>query len=100
MKKLIIGFITLLLISLGVFLSYSVSKERAERIAHESKIPISPLKGKLIVFIDNEFLPCWVFRGEHENAMTGATFDVYVSLFGRVLKGPPRGTTRGHPKGT
>ena len=79
----------ILLIALGVFSSYSVSKGRAERIAQASKMPISPLKGGLIVLVDDEFLPCWVFRGEYENAMTGATFDVYVSLFGRVLKGPP-----------
>jgi hypothetical protein len=45
-----------LLIALGVFSSYSVSKGLAERIAQVSRMPISPLKGRLIVLIDDEFL--------------------------------------------
>jgi hypothetical protein len=90
MKKAIIAVsLAALIIVLGAILSYSVSKVHANRIVRESKMPVSPLKGRLIVFIDDEFLPCWLFRGEFENAMTGATFDVHVSLFGRVLKSPP-----------
>lgn len=69
----------------GISLSYSVSKRRAQAIAEFSKGPISPLKGQLVLFIGDDFVPCWIFRGEYNDVMTGATFDVFVSLFGNVL---------------
>ena len=46
------------------------------------------MKGHLILFVDGEFDPCWIFMGEHQTALTGGTFDVYVSLFGKVIDTP------------
>lgn len=89
MKKVILCFFILFaIVAGGSLLSYSASKSRAEIIAQNFRVPISPLEGHLVLFIDNEFSPCWIFIGEFESAITGATFDVYVSLFGKVLKVP------------
>ncbi|GBC59963.1 hypothetical protein DENIS_0905 [Desulfonema ishimotonii] len=89
MKKIIILYLLLIIIG-GILISYSVSKERAENIVRNYEEPISPLKGQLIIFIGDKFSPCWLFRGEHKHALTGATFDVYVSMSGRVFKIPPK----------
>ena len=88
-RKILIVCCILVFILVGGFsLSYSTSKRRAETIALGSKAPISPLEGQLVLFIGDDFIPCWVFRGEYKYAITGATFDVYVSIFGRVFKKP------------
>ena len=81
----------LVIVVAGVFLSYSVSKEQAEEVAQRHQGSVSPLKGQLVLFIGDDFSPCWVFRGEYEDALTGATFDVYVSVFGRIIRAPSKG---------
>lgn len=88
-KRIIVSCSVLLLIIIGGgILSYSISKKRAECVVQKyPELSISPLKGRLILFIDDEWRPCWLFIGEYNNVLTGMTFDVYVSLFGRVL--PP-----------
>ncbi len=89
MKKVTFCFLILLLIIItGAFCSYSVSKKRAQVIAQNSHLPLSPLKGHLILFVGDEFRPCWIFMGEHKYLLTGGTFDVYVSLFGNVIETP------------
>lgn len=91
MKKYIIYFICLFFLILGgAFLSYSKALKSAKNISQYDSEQISPLKGNLILFINDEFSPCWIFRGEYKYLMTGATFDVHVSLFGHVFKEPPK----------
>lgn len=68
------------------YISYSVSRVRAEAIARPYAKSISPLRGQLILFIDNQFNPCWLFRAKYNEALTGATFDVYMSIFGTQIK--------------
>jgi len=88
-KKILLSFIVLLFMITGsVLISYSVSKSRAETIAQNYRVPISPLEGRLIIFMDSKLKPCWIFVGEYEGAISGATFDVYMSFFGEVLNAP------------
>ncbi len=90
-KRIAIACCCLFLIIIGgIFLSYSISKERAENFAQRyHELSISPLKGRLILFIGGEFRSCWLFSGEYNDELTGMTFDVFVSFFGRVLKPYP-----------
>ena len=80
----------LLIVIVGLLISYFIAKHSAEKITHEYKYSISPLKGQLVLFIDDSFSPCWVFRGEYENALTGVTFDVFVSIFGKIILVPKK----------
>ena len=97
MKKVILYFLILLLVVIiGMFCSYSVSKRRAEVVARNSHLPLSPLKGRLILFVGSEFHPCWIFMAEHQHLLTGGTFDIYVSLFGNVVN-TPEGRTKPRP---
>jgi hypothetical protein len=84
----VVACIVLFLAAIGVFLSYTTSKDKAVEIARSQSVQISPLEGNLVLFIGNKFSPCWLFRGENEKALTGATFDVYVPFFGRVIDTP------------
>ena len=68
--------------------SYLVAKNSANNVALAYEGSLSPLKGQLVLFGDDPLTPCWVFRAEYGNVITGATFDVYVSFFGKVLKKP------------
>jgi len=87
-KKIVAIFTVLSLVAIGAFLSYTTSKEKAAELARNQSVQISPLKGNLVLIIGDKFSPCWLFRGENEKALSGATFDVYVSLFGRVINTP------------
>jgi hypothetical protein len=68
--------------------SFLISQNTAEKIRKNLNNEVSHLKGQLVLFQNDSFNPCWVFRGEYALVMTGATFDVYVSLTGDVLKVP------------
>jgi hypothetical protein len=90
MKKIIlysILFFAVVLAGLGT--SYLIAKRSAEKIRESYAGEVSQLKGHLIIFHANKLVaPYWVFRGEYANLMTGATFDVYVSLLGNVQTVP------------
>lgn len=89
MKRTIIYCILFVAIVFSTGLSsFLVAKNRADNVAIAFEGSLSPLKGQLVIFGDDPLFPCWVFRGEYSNVMTGATFDVYVSFFGKVLKKP------------
>jgi len=90
MKKLTVGCLLILSIAGGSFISYAISKGRAEQVAESFPGTLSPLNTHLVLYGDPELTPCWVFSAEYDNAYTGATFDVYVSFFGKVLKIPPK----------
>ena len=93
MKKLIACCLLLFLIVGGGCLSYSISKKHAEAVRDDYQrdyhLSISPLKGHLMLGIDGKLSPFWFFNGEYLDAITGCTFDVYVSLFGKIFKTPP-----------
>lgn len=100
MKRIIYSSIIVVLIMvIGVFSSYLISKEHAKAIAKNSHLPLTPMKGHLILFIDGEFNPCWVFVSEHQTTLTGGTFDVYVSLFGNVIDIPGKKDKGDHGSG-
>lgn len=91
MKKMVISIILFIFTFVGIgFISYSISKERANAFLEKQtyKEQISPLRGQLVVFVNGKFNPCWIFRGEFKDAITGATFDVYVSLSGELCTMP------------
>lgn len=88
MNRIVFCLILFFIVIAGIFISYSISKTRTENIMLNYHMPISSLKSQLVIFMGDEFSPCWIFRGEYENAITGATFDVYVSLFGNVISFP------------
>ena len=89
MKRTIVYCILFVAIVFSTGLSsYLVAKNRAYNVAIAFEGSLSPLKGQLVIFGGDPLAPCWVFRGEYSNVMTGATFDVYVSFFGEVLKKP------------
>ena len=86
MKKFVVCCSLCLMFAFTGGLSYAISKGRAERFAQRySTISLSPLKGQLVFFIDGNFKPCWLFRGEYMDALTGAIFDIYVSFLGTVI---------------
>ena len=90
MKKVIVVCLLIFSIAGGCFISYAISKGRAQQVAKSFPGALSPLNVHLVLFGDPELTPCWVFTAEYDNVYTGATFDVYVSFFGRVLKIPPK----------
>jgi hypothetical protein len=90
MRMLIsISFIIFLLAG-ACFLSYSSSKKVAQEVADSFPGELSPLKANIVLFGSSDLTPCWVFTAEYEDQLTGATFDVYVSLLGKPLKIPPK----------
>ena len=92
MKKIFIGIITVVIILIGSFsLSYINAKEKANLVAKTFTGNLSPFTTQLFILGGNTNLPpCWIFRAEYYDLITGATFDVYVSIFGKVLKVPPK----------
>lgn len=90
MKIIIAICLTILLLFGAGFFSYTKSKEQAKKVAQSFAGPLSPMKTQFILYIDHELTPCWVFRAEYEDVITGATFDVYVSLLGKVIEIPPK----------
>lgn len=86
MKKYAVISIMLATFMVCVFFSYTISKSRAEELSSVQGVEISPVKGRLLLFVGDEFNPCWLFSGENEKALTGATFDVRVSFFGRIIE--------------
>lgn len=91
MKKIVIYSLTfIIIVLLGLGLSFWSAKKNADDIRMKFDGEVSNLKGRLVLFQGDDFSPCWVFRGEYIHMITGATFDVYVSLLGNVLKEPTR----------
>jgi len=89
MKKIIILFLIIfIIIGILLFLSYSIAKGRAEEVAKRFPGNLSPLKSHLVLSIGNDFKPCWIFQAEYNDLLTGSTFDVYITLFGKVFKKP------------
>ena len=89
MKKSILYIIIFFAVVLaGLGSSFLISKRSAEKVAERYAGEIGPLKGHPILFTGDKFTPCWWFRGEYVNLMTGSTFDVYVSFLGNVQTGP------------
>lgn len=90
-NKLII--LPILILTILVFLgwqSLTLSRKNAEQIADSFKGNISPLRAQFVLVKDDKIcVPYWIFRGEYEDLITGASFDVEISLFGKVLKKPP-----------
>jgi hypothetical protein len=91
MRKLV-AIILLLLITLAAatYASYSIAERQAEKVAQSYPGPLSPLKAQLALYGIPGPTPCWVFRAEYSDAITGAMFEVYVSLLGNIIKIPPR----------
>jgi len=90
MKKFLIGILILCFICSGsVVASYLIAKEKADMVAKSFPGNLSPMSAQLALFGAPELTPCWVFRAEYYDLMTGATFDVYISLLGKVTKVPP-----------
>lgn len=97
MKKLITYFTIFTLIILACsFGSFWFSKNKAEAIRNNFGNEVSEFKWQLILFQNASFSPCWVFRGEYADVITGATFDVYTSLAGKVLKAPKNSSKPQH----
>jgi hypothetical protein len=90
MKKLTAGCLIILLIAGSSFFSYAISKGRAQKVAESFPGSLSSMRTHLALYGVPELTPCWVFSAEYEDVLTGATFDVYVSLLGKVLKIPPK----------
>lgn len=91
MKKLlsVILLLTFLVIG-GIFTSYSIAMKQAEKVANTYPGRLSKFSTNLILFgTPNPKPPFWYCRAEYSDAITGATFDVYVSLTGKVIKIPP-----------
>lgn len=90
MKKIILcGILFFAVVLAGLESSFLVAKRSAEKIGESNAGEVSQLKGHLIIFHDNKFVaPYWLFKGEYANLMTGATFDVSVSLLGNVQTVP------------
>ena len=85
MKRIILySILFLAIVSAGLGLSFLLAKRSAEKIRESYRDEVSQLKSYLVIFHDNKFAPYWLFKGEYANLMTGATFDVYVSLLGNV----------------
>jgi len=90
MKKIAVAIvIVLLIIAAGGFSSYLEAKKQAKKVVQSFPGQLSPLSTQLVLFGSPNNFPCWVFRAEYSDLMTGATFDVYVSLWGNVFKIPP-----------
>ena len=90
MKKIMIGILSLCVICFGsIAASYLIAKNKADMVAQSFLGNLSPMSAQLALFGGPELTPCWIFRAEYYDLMTGATFDVYVSLLGKVLKVPP-----------
>ncbi len=89
-----IGLVVIIIIA-GIYYSYSIAKTIAEKNVQNYHGAISPLKSQFVLFIDNELNPCWVFRSEYNDALTGATYDVYVTLFGSLKTHKAEGTIGG-----
>jgi hypothetical protein len=88
-KKGLFVLVTLTIVLAALLLiSYVVAKTKAHKVAAQFAGDLSPLKGRLVLFVDGNFVPLWIFRAEYEQALTGATFDVYVSLCGTELQPP------------
>ena len=51
---------------------------------------LSELKGSLVLFESEKFRPYWGFNAEYTDIMTGATFDIDISIFGKVIRQPPK----------
>jgi hypothetical protein len=89
MKKIILySIISFTVILAGLGSSFLIAKRSAEKVRESYAGEVSQLKCHLIIFHDGEFAPYWLFIGEYANLMTGATFDVYVSLLGNVQTVP------------
>ena len=89
MKKLLVPLVVMITaIIIGGSSSFYISKNNASEIASKSDASLTPLDGQLILFQNDKFSPCWVFRWEYSDKMTGATFDVYTTLMGNVFKSP------------
>ena len=90
MKKLIVCILLLFVIIAGGFLaSYFVAEEKAAQVANSFPGSLGSIETQFALHGLPKLTPCWVMRSEYANQMTGATFDVYVSFWGKVLKVPP-----------
>lgn len=90
MKKIIIGILIIFItFTGGVFASYTIAKKQAKLVAQSFPGNLSPLNTQLYLYGDPDLKPCWIFRAEYVDVMTGATFDVSVSFSGSVLEIPP-----------
>jgi len=91
MKKILgIFLLIFLILACGLGASYKIAKGKAKKVVETFPGQLSPLNAQLALFNSSSFPPCWIFRAEYENLMTGATFDVYVSLSGRIIMIPPK----------
>jgi len=98
MKKIILYSILFFAVVLaGLGSSFLIAKSRAEKVKESyiyagkvSPGEVSQLKGYLMLFDNDKFAPCWLFTGEYVkvNVLTGAKFDVFVSLLGNVQRVP------------
>ena len=90
MKKTKICILIFCLILIGsIAVSYLNAKVKADRVAKSFPGQLSSMSAQLAISGNTDLTPCWVFRTEYSDLTTGATFDVYISLLGNVLKIPP-----------
>lgn len=91
MNKKITGSLIVFLIATAISSSsYFYSFKKAEKIKDTYEGSLSPLHGRLIIFRNDKIKPQWVFSAEYEKLITGATFDINISLFGKVIQQPPK----------
>lgn len=77
------------IIAVVIFSSYLIAKQQAQKVAQSHPSSLSDFSTQLALFGSPELTPCWVFSADYAELMTGCTFDVYVSFYGKVLKVPP-----------
>ncbi len=91
MKKAISWILAISLLFI-VFTSASFinAQNKAEKIKTTFEGNLSELKGRLILFENKKLSPSWYFSAEYADFITGATFDIEISILGDVIRQPPK----------
>lgn len=91
-KPIILCFLVAAALVLCFVGSYTFSNAVADNYVKESGAPVGPSGGHLVLFFNGRLVsPHWRFvyvYNLQEGVFTGSTYDVFVSLFGRILETP------------
>jgi hypothetical protein len=68
--------------------SFFNAQRKAVNITNNFEDSLSSLKGRLILFENKALKPQWLFSAEYNEIITGTTFDIQISMFGKVTKQP------------
>ena len=80
-------FISLIMLTCASFMD---AQNKAKKIENSFEGNLSPLRGSLILFKNGRLRPSWLFSAEYSDLMTGARFDINISIFGKVIRQPPK----------